>query len=94
LLNQKLEENEIERVTTGLEFEDLERDLARFMSNEVFYTMKRLLPADLKTLYKPQSTEDSDHLLLSPNPFADDFECIFNSTKGGVYVTPNITYGW
>lgn len=44
-------ENEIEGNTSGIEFEDFERDLVRYMSSEVSYTIKRLLAADLKVSF-------------------------------------------
>lgn len=38
--------------------------------------------------------DDYDELLtqFKPNPFADDFECIPNDVKGGIYITENILY--
>lgn len=75
--------------TEKLEYE-LWQNLAAFMNTEVCYTIKKLLPADLKTLYDGPS----DYLeLLSPNPFAEDFHCVPNTSKGGFYITENITYG-
>lgn len=75
------------------DFDSLERNLADFMNTKIFYTIKRLLPADLKFLYKTNKTENCDGLFLDPNPFSDNFTCVFNEVKGGVYVTENITYG-
>ncbi|KAL7030559.1 hypothetical protein ACKWTF_006707 [Chironomus riparius] len=92
LLSLKLE-NEIESISKMGDFASLERDLADFMNTKIFYTFKRLLPADLKFLYKTVCNENLDALYLDPNPFSDSFSCIFNEVKGGVYVTENITYG-
>lgn len=75
------------------DFDCLERDLADFMNTKIFYTIKRLLPADLKFLYKSNNGESAEELFLSPNPFSPSFTCIANDTKGGAYVTENITYG-
>jgi hypothetical protein len=75
------------------EFDTLEQDLANFMNCEVFYTIKRLLPADLKQLYKGERNENYENLLLDPNPFGEDFTTIVNGSKGGVYVSENMTYG-
>lgn len=94
LVTQKLTESQIEHVSKSREFEQLERDLAGFMNCEVFYTIKRLLPADLKTLYKGEREENYEALMLEPNPFSDSFTCVINDVKGGVFVTANITYGW
>lgn len=92
LLSLKLE-NEIGNISKTEDFVYLERDLADFMNTKIFYTIKRLLPADLKLLYKTVRNEDHQILFLDPNPFSDSFSCIFNEVKGGVYVTENITYG-
>lgn len=46
-----------------------------------------------QTLYDTSSVPDSD-LLDSLNPFAEDFKCVVNSTKGGVFITENICYSW
>ncbi|XP_055611931.1 probable ATP-dependent RNA helicase DHX34 isoform X2 [Uranotaenia lowii] len=70
---------------------ELWHDLAQFMNTEVLYTIKRLLPADIKTLYKGNT--DDNILPLDPNPFAEEFLCVKNEVKGGVHVTENILYG-
>lgn len=46
----------------------------------------------MQLLYKV-SEQNYEHLILNPNPFSDDFKCILNVSKGGVLLTPNITYG-
>lgn len=45
----------------------------------------------IQTLYSGQTSAD---ILLDPNPFADDFECVANTKKGGVFITENICYNW
>lgn len=94
LVTQKLTESQIENSSKSREFDNLERDLENFMNCEVLYTMKRLLPADLKTLYKGKRNENFEPLLLDPNPFAKNFTCILNDVKGGVFVNETITVGW
>jgi ATP-dependent RNA helicase DHX34 len=94
LVTQKLTESQIEHASKSREFESLERDLASFMNCQIIYTLKRLLPADLKTLYKGTRDEDYEALMLDPNPFAPNFTCVQNDVKGGVFVSPNITFGW
>lgn len=94
LVTQKLTESQIENASKSRDFEQLERDLAAYMNCEVFFTIKRLLPADLKTLYKGIREEDYEQLMLDPNPFSESFTCVHNDVKGGVFVTENITYGW
>lgn len=63
------------------------------MNTKIFYTIKRLLPADLKFLYKSNKNENGEELFLDPNPFSPTFTCIMNDVKGGAFVTENITYG-
>lgn len=94
LVTQKLTESQIENASKSRDFEQLERDLANYMGCEIFYTIKRLLPADLKSLYKGLRDEEYAPLLLNPNPFSEHFTCVLNDVKGGVFVTENISYGW
>lgn len=61
------------------------------MHTTVPYTLKRLLPADLKTIYVGCG---ENNILIDPNPFQSDFVVIPNSIKGGVHVTNTITYNW
>ncbi|XP_019537327.3 probable ATP-dependent RNA helicase DHX34 isoform X1 [Aedes albopictus] len=70
---------------------ELWHDLAQFMNTEVCYTLKRMLPADVKTMYKGPSFDQS--VEIDPNPFAEDFKPVVNDTKGGVNITENIVYG-
>lgn len=61
------------------------------MHTTIPYTIKRLLPADLKTLYIGSTNND---ISIEPNPFQSDFKSKPNITKGGIYVTESITYNW
>ncbi|ETN59898.1 ATP-dependent RNA helicase [Anopheles darlingi] len=76
---------------------ELWSNLAQFMNTEVCYTIKKLLPADLKAIYKgPPMGDDDEEATLeipSPNPFSDDFQPLPNAVKGGIYLTEHITYG-
>ncbi|XP_058062479.1 probable ATP-dependent RNA helicase DHX34 [Anopheles bellator] len=74
---------------------ELWSSLAQFMNIEVCYTIKKLLPADLKAIYKGPHVEEDEpkEELPSPNPFAEDFHPIHNNQKGGVYLSEHITYG-
>ncbi|XP_044019981.1 probable ATP-dependent RNA helicase DHX34, partial [Aphidius gifuensis] len=69
--------------------DELSHDLVEFMHTSVPYTIKRLLSADLKTMYVGRGYNDEP---INPNPFHDDFTSIVNQTKGGIYLTNNITY--
>ncbi|XP_053681351.1 probable ATP-dependent RNA helicase DHX34 [Anopheles nili] len=77
--------------------QELWSSLAQFMNTELCYTIKKLLPADLKSLYKgPQLEVEGDEQCMElpiPNPFAEDFQPLYNETKGGVHLTENLTYG-
>uniref|UniRef100_A0A182Q8L6 RNA helicase n=1 Tax=Anopheles farauti TaxID=69004 RepID=A0A182Q8L6_9DIPT len=99
-------DGELTKMERNVSIEQMNRELwsnlAQFMNTEVCYTIKKLLPADLKSLYKgPQTSgedEDGDEdeqrmELPDPNPFAEDFQPVHNEAKGGVHLTENITYG-
>ncbi|CAB3244042.1 unnamed protein product [Arctia plantaginis] len=64
-------------------------DISSYMTSEVYYTIKRLLPSDLKVMYQGA---DEVHPSVDPNPFDAFFECRPNEKKGGVYVTDNVVY--
>lgn len=72
---------------------ELWAELAQFMNTEVCYTVRRMLPADVKTMYKGPSFGE-EAIEVDPNPFADGFVAVANETKGGVHITENIVYGW
>lgn len=71
--------------------EELWRKLIDFMSVNISYTIKRLLPADLKTIYNHQPLQDSTFKI---NPFAKDYEVSPNFEKGGLNVCENVVYNW
>lgn len=64
-------------------------DLLDFMSLEVVYSIRRLLPADLKTLY----TRCPPTLQFEVNPFAADYALSVNEEKGGYNVCEHVVYG-
>ncbi|XP_073829965.1 probable ATP-dependent RNA helicase DHX34 [Musca autumnalis] len=70
--------------------EDLWYDLIKFMSLNVAYTIKRLLPADLKNLYNHKPLEDINGCTI--NPFAKDYEMTANMEKGGINISENYIY--
>ncbi|XP_013140316.1 PREDICTED: probable ATP-dependent RNA helicase DHX34 [Papilio polytes] len=67
---------------------DLSCDISSYMNSDVCYTIKRLLPGDLKVLYAGAEV----HATVDPNPFEQGFECRPHEKKGGVYVTDNVVY--
>lgn len=47
----------------------------------------------LQTLYVGPAMDYGELVeQFKPNPFAEDFECIPNDVKGGIYITENIVY--
>lgn len=61
------------------------------MHTSVPYTIKRLLAADLKSMYIGRG---ENSIILEQNPFSTNFECLPHERKGGVQVTKQITYNW
>ncbi len=59
--------------------------LVDFIHTETFYSMRRLLPGDLKILY---SGPGSGQIPVDRNPFSAEFEPRLNYTKGGVDLGP------
>ncbi|XP_059479514.1 probable ATP-dependent RNA helicase DHX34 [Neocloeon triangulifer] len=96
LEDTKIEENDEKEKTSSKssnEARQLEAevsiDLISFMMTEVFYAIQRLLAADIKVLYVG---EGSNECPVDPNPLQEDFEAIPDKKKGGMRLTPNITY--
>lgn len=67
----------------------LTRELIEYMYTTLPYTIKRLLPADLKSVYVGAGNNDAS---VQPNPFQADYSSAPNAAKGGVHVTGNVTY--
>lgn len=94
---QKSVEAEFEKSQTKHKksYEELQHnlscDLSSYMSSEVYYTLKRLLPADLKVLYVG-ADDEAVCPIIDPNPFEEGFTAYPHDKKGGVYVTEHIVY--
>ncbi|KAG7300247.1 hypothetical protein JYU34_015816 [Plutella xylostella] len=69
---------------------ELSCDIGSYMTTEVYYTIKRLLPGDLKVMY--YGVDETTQANIDPNPFEEGYECHPHEKKGGVYVTDNIIY--
>lgn len=92
LLNQRLQDpntNDSEKQDFSEIEYTLTQELIDYMHTTIPYTLKRLLPADLKTMY---TGSNENNISIDPNPFQSDFAVIPNLIKGGVYVTNIITY--
>lgn len=70
------------------------QDLVDFMSTEVSYNVKRLLPADIKEIYSHDCDFfDTERLSeKNHNPFDKDYMMTKNTRLGGVNVTENVVY--
>lgn len=73
---------------------ELWEQLASYMKMEVYYTVKRLLPAELKDIYVANEAQWDEVEAFSSNPFATDFDCHRNLVKGGWWCTEHVTFGW
>lgn len=67
-------------------------DLLDFMGLDVVYGIKRLLPADQKTLYT-RCPPPARMMLLPANPFVQDYPLSVNSEKGGLNISEHVVYG-
>lgn len=72
---------------------ELWESLIDFISANVSYTIKRLLPADLKSLYTHEKLSNFE-AFDDVNPFAADYAVSHNEEKGGINVLENVVYGW
>lgn len=110
LLNQRLEalavnkgvEAELGKSKREEDSDAIEKELwmqlANFMNTQVYYTIKRILPADLKTIYVGFTGVEGDELELEQqrwqaigNEFAKNFVSQPNMIKGGWFVSENVT---
>lgn len=97
ILENKNLDNEMKKINEILK--KLEQKLSQavisFMNCEVVYTVKRLLPGDLKIMYN-QSFEEQEEMMraCTPNPFNETFDCVADEKKGGIRVTTYINFGW
>ncbi|CAK1542274.1 unnamed protein product [Leptosia nina] len=84
-------ESELHKTKPKLSYDEIQyelsKDMSAYMNCDVYYTIKRLLPADLKALYSCEEQANID-----PNPFDREFICKPHDRKGGVYVTDNIVF--
>lgn len=69
-------------------------ELSNYMSSNICYTIKRLLPADYKTTFRTAEEENTSTVPdIDPNPFNKDFKCYPHEKKDGLYLTENIIFG-
>ncbi|KAM7349375.1 putative ATP-dependent RNA helicase DHX34 [Cochliomyia hominivorax] len=70
---------------------DLWHKLIDFMSTNVAYTIKRLLPADLKNIYTHKCVSHVEKKFTT-NPFVNDYKITRNMEKGGINISENVVY--
>ncbi|KAF9407084.1 hypothetical protein HW555_012772 [Spodoptera exigua] len=88
-VESELEKQKQEKISYEEVQHELACDMSTYMTSEVYYTIKRLLPGDLKVLY---CGNDEAHPSIDPNPFDENFVCRPHEKKGGVNVTDNVVY--
>ncbi|KAJ8714474.1 hypothetical protein PYW07_002699 [Mythimna separata] len=88
-VESELEKEKLPKISYDETQHDLSCDMSTYMNSEVYYTIKRLLPGDLKVIY---AGYDEAHPSIEPNPFDETFVCRPHEKKGGVYVTDNVVY--
>ncbi|XP_043483422.1 probable ATP-dependent RNA helicase DHX34 [Leptopilina heterotoma] len=92
LLNQSLQDSPTigdESQNTDVTETKLVKELVEYMHTTVPYTIKRLLPASLNSVYVGNENNNDN---IDPNPFQPDFQCVPNEIKGGCRLTNRITY--
>lgn len=74
--------------------EDLMDRILELLRADICYTIKRLLPADLKTFMnlRNSGTDSSAISRYDNNPFYDEFTIVPNEKYGGITVTPFFIY--
>ena len=91
LLTMKLSEEADQQLENQRVIErKLSSGLIDFVHNDTVFSVRRLLPADVKELYTGRDPRVS---IPSENPLQNDFCPVMHPTKGGVRLSPNITYG-
>ncbi|XP_026741114.1 probable ATP-dependent RNA helicase DHX34 isoform X1 [Trichoplusia ni] len=85
----ELEKQNLPKISYEEVQHELSCDISSYLTSDVCYTIKRLLPGDLKTIYQGN---DEAHPAIEPNPFDENFECKPHEKKGGVFVTDNVVY--
>ena len=89
LLDMKLSDSADQQVENIRDIEKkLSRGLIEFVHNDTVYSVRRLLPADIKELYVGQTSYAALEL---ENPLSD-FPPVSHPVKGGVRLTKNLTY--
>ncbi|KAJ8718392.1 hypothetical protein PYW08_002629 [Mythimna loreyi] len=88
-VESELEKEKLPKISYDEIQHELSCDMSTYMNSEVYYTIKRLLPGDLKVIY---AGNDEPHPSVEPNPFDETFVCRPHEKKGGVYVTDNVVY--
>jgi hypothetical protein len=82
---------------------DLHYDLIAFTQTQVLYSIKRLLAADLKVIYRgveeddanvEEGKEEKKPTVNEVNPFWPEFVAVVHPRKGGLQMADFLVYGW
>ena len=82
---------------------DLHYDLIAFTQTQVLYSIKRLLAADLKVIYRGveeddvadvEGGEEQKPTVNEVNPFWPEFVAVAHPRKGGLQMADFLVYGW
>ncbi|XP_065221924.1 probable ATP-dependent RNA helicase DHX34 [Planococcus citri] len=88
---EKLLDKRLQGENTGRNDEDLMDLILGLLRADICYSIRRLLPADLKVAFKGRQFDSYD-VLPTDNPFNEDFTIEKNEHHGGIKVTPYLTY--
>lgn len=77
----------------------LKKKLSEFLDSSVLYAMRRVLPAELNTIYVKnfvkENTQDTEKPALNPElERLLPKEAKTNEAKGGIKITDYLTYNW
>lgn len=97
--NRPLREKDVQKLEQKMKRmqKDLHYDLIAFTQTQTLYTIKRLLAADLKIIYRGCALEDAgipDEKNPSEiNPFWPEFLAVTHPRKGGIQMADFLVYG-
>ena len=97
--NRPLKEKDVQKLEQKMKRmqRDLHYDLIAFTQTQILYTVKRLLAADLKVIYRGHTLESenpNEEMRNEINPFWPEFQTVAHPRKGGLQMADFLVYGW
>lgn len=97
--NRPLKEKDVQKLEQKMKRmqRDLHYDLIAFTQTQILYTIKRLLAADLKVIYRGHALESetpNEEMPNEINPFWPEFQAVAHPRKGGLQMADFLVYGW